>query len=400
MRVLLIAPYFDKGTPGESWSTFKWVEGICERFETTVLTTHKKDWVAANSPVRAQEIVNWPDYKLPKPLRRVEFELKPGYLLFYFRVRRWLREQRRLGHTFDLIHQINPLALRYPCPAHDFGVPYIMGPLAGSLPTPPGFREECKDRQWYRKLRQWDRYRLSLDPWMRRTYEGAAVVIGVAPYVREILGNLKIRRFEIMSETGVEQISDTIKQPPAVGEPLKLLFVGRVIRTKGVIDAIRAVAIAAKDVHLEFNIVGDGDSMQACRDEANRLNVSHLVQFHGRRSRQEVAEWYQKSHLFLFPSFREPSGNVVFEAMGQGLPIIAADYGGPGYSVTEEVGVRIEPSSPSAYAKMLGVAIIHAASHRPWIAYCSSGSLARIRKLAYWPEKIGALAKIYQGLYG
>ena len=398
MRVLLIAPYYDKNVPGESWSTFKWVEGVCKRHECTILTTHHKGWNSDDSPTGAKNIVNWTDPKLPKTFARLSRELKPTYPLFYVRARRWLKKALKAGDRFDLVHQINPLALRYPCPAHGLDLNYIIGPLAGSLQTPEGFRSESNDKKWYRKLRSIDHLRFKYDPWLRKSYSQAKLILGVAPYVGELLAPANIKNFAIESETGVEKIEGSPKASPKAGEPLRLLFAGRIIRTKGVIDAIRAVAIASKTCNVVFDILGDGDMFDECKAEAKKLKVTEIVHFHGRVTRQAVNEWYQKAHVFLFPSFREPSGNVVFEALGNGLPVITSTLGGPGYVVTNECGIRISPESPKQYSEKLSEAIAHFHKSIDLLPQYSEAALTRMSELALWEAKSAKLDTIYRSL--
>ena len=45
--------------------------------------------------------------------------------------------------------------------------------------------------------------RLRRDPSLRRTYQQAGCVLGIAPYVRDRLAGVGLRRFEVMSETGL-----------------------------------------------------------------------------------------------------------------------------------------------------------------------------------------------------
>lgn len=398
MKVLLIAPYYDRQTPGESWSTYKWVEGISSKCETTVLTTHRKGWDPAASPVRSSEIVNWDDPPLPKFLGRLNHQLKPTYAVFYHRARRWIFEEIRKGRTFDLVHQINPLALRYPTPARGVPFPYLMGPLAGSVETPAGFRDEIRDDAWFRKFRNLDRFRLRFDPWLRGSYAGAAALVGVAPYVGKLLEIAGCRRFEIASETGVESLSEIERPAPAPGEPLRLLFVGRIIRTKGVLDAVRAVAIASRKCALRFDVVGAGDQLTACRQEAERLGISDRVVFHGRQTREAVSDFYRQAHVFLFPSFREPSGNVVFEALGHGLPVITSSVGGPGYVVTDECGFRIPATNPDDYALRLSDAICSLASQPALVASMSAAGKRRMADIALWDNKISSMMNLYREL--
>ena len=400
LKVLLIAPFFDKSVPGESWSTYKWVEGISAACEVTVLTVHRAGWDVKESPTFASRVVNWTEPKLPGMQGRLAWELKPGYILFYFKARRWIREALRRGESFDLIHQINPLALRYPSPARGLGIPYLIGPLAGSLETPVGFDEVAREKIWFRKLRGLDRFRFRYDPWLKSTYSGAAAVIGVAPYVRELLTPCAPPRFEIMAETGVEALVASPKTAPVPGEPLRLLFVGRLIRTKGVLDGIRALARCADRVNARLDVIGTGDLLEECKAEADKLGIADRVTFHGHLSRDEVFEWYCRSHVFLFPSFREPSGNVVFEAMSQGLPVITSTVGGPGYVVEESCGISVTPDDPESYATRLAEAIAELADHPERITALSAGALRRMEFLALWPGKIDGLLSLYAEVAG
>lgn len=400
MRVLLLAPHYDQNTPGESWSTYKWIQGISQDFETTVLTTHKRSWSAKDSPTNAKEIVNWVDPTLPSIAKRLEWELKPTYLLYYFRARRWLKKAQALGRNFEIIHQINPLALRYPSPAYDSQAPLVIGPLAGSLQTPQGFQSDCKDRQWYRKLRTLDSFRLRNDPYLRRSYRNASLILGVAPYVENLLSSIGLKKFSLESETGVESVASNPKSPPTAGETLKLLFVGRLIRTKGVIDAIRAIGRLPDPTRVEFNILGDGDLRDECEQTVRRLGLSQTIHFHGKVPRKAVDKWYNTAHVFLFPSFREPSGNVIFEAMSHGLPIITAANGGPGYVVNNECGYLVVPTEPNDYSMQIANCIARILESPEEITRLSQKTLKRIESLALWKHKWNNIREHYLALEG
>ena len=82
-----------------------------------------------------------------------------------------------------------------------------------------------------RQARRVDRFRIRHDPLLRRTYESAAVVIGVAPYVRDVLGDLELRQFALESETGIPDLPPAVARDPSA-KPFRLLFVGRVVAQK------------------------------------------------------------------------------------------------------------------------------------------------------------------------
>src|SRR5205814_3104552 len=89
------------------------------------------------------------------------------------------------------------------------------------------------------------------------------------------------------------------------------------------------------------------------------IRVADKVAFHGRKPRDEVEHFYKAADIFVFPSYREPGGNVVFEAMGWGLPLVVSDRGGPGAAVDETCGIRIQPISPEQFAVEIASAIRH-----------------------------------------
>jgi len=398
MRVLLLAPYYDRNTPGESWSTYKWVEGISQFADVTVLTQHKKGWDPQSSLTNATHVVNWDEPVIPGMQGRIAWELKPGYIWYYLRAKRWIQSALKTGQRFDLIHQINPLALRYPSPAQGHGVRYIIGPLAGSLPTPAAFLGTNKEKQWYRKLRGLDHLRIKFDPLLRSTYKQASCVLGVAPYVAEMLAPCKLQRFETMSETGVETVSSIPKERPNLDRPIRFLFVGRLIRTKGVIEAIEAINYARGQANIQFNIIGDGELAQEARSLVQELSLGDIVHFHGRLDRGKVFEWYENSDVFLFPSYREPSGNVVFEAMSKGLPVITSAYGGPGYVVNNECGETISSSHRPGFINALAHAIIRFSTDRDSVPMKSLNCLHRMRQFALWNSKITSTQQLYQTL--
>ena len=396
LKVLLLAPGCDGTDVGESWSCYQWVNGLSQHCDVTLLTLQRPGRRAIQEQLPGIQVVSWPDLHWSGKLERFSSMLKPGYVRFYRATRSWIRKALAQGQTFDLIHQLGPLALRYPCPAVGFEVPLIIGPLAGSLETPAGFAEECGQAPWFTKLRNLDPWRLKIDPWLRRSYAAANVVIGVAPYVREHLGSIPIQRFELASETGVQQFAS--HRVRRATRDVKLLYVGRVVRTKGLRDAIRAMSHLRDIPGLTLDAIGVGEDLDACQQLARELSLEHHVRFHGRLPRAEVDRFYAEADLFVFPSFREPSGNVVFEALSYGLPVITTDRGGPGYVVNDQCGVRVQAISPGQLAEDLAKSIRRLAASPAVREGLSLGAIRRSREIGLWDNKIQKMLSLYQSV--
>lgn len=402
LRVLIISPQCDGQGVGETWNAYSWVSRLVPSCDVTLLTSTipKRFRGPGRKPPSEQlpqiRVVEWESFPYLPRFRKMASMIKPDYFSFYFSVRRWIRRALANGEQFDLAHQLTPLAFRYPSPLKGLGIPYIIGPLAGGLPTPPRFANECRSAPLYTRLRAIDEIRLRHDPFLRKTYSSAEVVLCSTPYVRDALSSVPTKRCEVLCEVGVDHLAASrLARRRQLGE-LRMLHVGRLVRTKGLRDAIRAMARLADLPNVTLDVAGDGEELEPCRREVEELGLSSRIRFWGRLTRDEVEERYKEADLFLFPSFREATGIVLFEAMRNGLPIITTDRGGPGYIVNESCGVRVPVEHPSQFADDLAVAIRDVAVKPGRLEALSEGARARTQEIGLWPNKIKVMLKLYR----
>jgi glycosyltransferase involved in cell wall biosynthesis len=218
-------------------------------------------------------------------------------------------------------------------------------------------------------------------------------VLGIAPYVRDQLDGLAVRRFEILSETALEHLPMPVERPARAGAA-RLLYVGRLVRTKGARDAIRALSQLA-DLEVELDIVGDGPERTACDQLVSELGLADRVRFHGRLGRDEIDDLYRSADVFFFPSYREPGGNVIFEAMGFGLPIVTTDRGGPGSAVDPSSGIRVTPVDPGQFANDLATAVRRLVTDPQLRLKLGAGARARVAQTALWDRKVDHMDQLY-----
>ena len=390
--VLLVAPCLDGDDVGEAWSSYRWAEGLSELHDLTVLGYHKRGHRPITEQLPRARVVEWTDLPGVGRFERVNSMLKPAYPLFHFRARRWIRKALTAGEQFDLAHQLAPLAPRYPSPLAGLGIPWILGPLAGSLESPDGFGVGAK-APWYTKLRRFDGLRRRRDPWLRETFADANQVIGVAPYVNGLLGGLPSRPLVYESETGV--VGRPKPGTRSVEGPLRMLHVGRIVRTKGLLHAIRALAsLAGGDWTLD--VLGEGVDEGACREAARVGGIEDQVRFHGRVPRTEVDAFYASSDLFLFPSYCEPSGNVVFEALSHGLCVVCCDRGGPGHVVRPGTGFKVPADGPVGMESALAQVLKELLGDRERVHAVGLAGQEYILEEATWSAKIRRMAALYE----
>jgi glycosyltransferase involved in cell wall biosynthesis len=394
---MLIAPTINRDDVGEAWVAYQWAHRLSERHDVTLLTYNKSGQVPASEQIPGARVIEWDEPGVLSRAERLNSMLKPGYVPFFLRARRWIKRAHANGERFDIAHQPVPVAMRYPSPVTGLGIPYVIGPVGGSLESPPGFAEDGDTAPWYVRLRSLDRLRMRHDRLLRRTYEEAACVVGIAPYVREFLGPLHIRRFAVMSETGIESLPSLIEHPP--GDDVRLLFVGRVVRTKGARDAIRAMSLLS-DLPVSLDVVGDGFDRQACEDLVSSLGLSDRVRFHGMVPKDRVQEFYRRADVFVFPSFREPGGNVAFEAMMSGLPLVVCDRGGPGSAVDDSAGIRVKAETPDQLARDVADAVRRLVVDPSLRRSLGIGAWHRAAQVAMWDSRIDEMDKIYEQVIG
>jgi len=393
MRVLLIAPACDGTDVGESWVAHQWATGLARHHEVTLLTYHKRGRKPAAQQLSGVRVIEWTEPPLLGRAERLNSMLAPGYVAFYFRARKWIRRALERGERFDIVHQPVPVAMRYPSPAIGLGLNVVIGPVGGGLESPRAFAGAQDTDPWYVKLRRLDGWRLAHDPLLRRTYEQANCVLGIAPYVADKLAGHDIARLEIMSETALTGIPAPRDRSGRSG-PVRALFVGRMVRSKGPRDLVRAMARCA-DLRLRLDIVGDGPEREPCEKLAEELGIADRVAFHGRKPRAEVERFYEDADIFVFPSYREPGGNVALEAMGHSLPLIVCDRGGPGAATNEDCAIKLPVTTPQALAEDIAAALRRLTTDEALRLKMGRAAYQHVGRTGLWEQRIALANAIY-----
>jgi glycosyltransferase involved in cell wall biosynthesis len=390
IRVLMIGLEVSCEATGESYAAFRHAEALSTRVRLTVVAMQRSTHTPLAEQLPLAEVITFPRPKWIDRLGPIDFMLKPTWPIFYWHVRRLLARNRL---RFDVAHQIVPLGMRYATPLRGSGIPYVIGPLGGALEAPPGFASEMASAPWFTKLRRLDRLRFRYDPWLRGSYADAALVLGVAPYVRDLLADVPVRRYEDMLELGIEDVA--APRPLRQGGALRLLHVGRGVRTKGLRDVVRALALLKDRPEITLVSAGDGEEIAICRNEAVQLGVADRVTFMRHLPRRRIEDLYAEADVFVFPSFREPTGNVLYEAMRWGLPVIAARCGGPDWIVDDTCGLKVDAVNPDQLARDVAGAIRRLADEPGLMERLSEGAREKVVREGLWSAKADRLAALY-----
>jgi len=185
---------------------------------------------------------------------------------------------------------------------------------------------------------------------------------GTANVIRQLQAAQKVSRFIVGSRymknelviNGIAQdkieiihpVPAALQTPAAlpVSECREILFVGQVIRGKGVDLMLKALASLEGDWHA--TIVGEGSHLPACRQLAQQLGISERVSFPGWVAHEALDAYYRAARLLVVPSrWPEPFGMVGIEAMARGRPVVAFANGGiPDWLGHGKTGFLVPPS--------------------------------------------------------
>lgn len=138
-------------------------------------------------------------------------------------------------------------------------------------------------------------------------------------------------------------------------EPYHLLYTGRLVRGKGLLDMVDALALLVRrgqDVVLD--LVGwfseDESLREVLKDVAASKGVRDRLRYHGYRTvGPELFQFYREADLFLIASHSSFEGfpRAIWEAMAHSVPVVATSVGSiPLYLKNEHSALILPPREP------------------------------------------------------
>ena len=131
-----------------------------------------------------------------------------------------------------------------------------------------------------------------------------------------------------------------------------VLFVGRLLREKGIHDFVEAARLVKKERAVCFQVAGAPDSGNPSSlqpDDVESLRREGAVDLLGHV--ESIADVMALASVVVLPSFREGTPRVLLEAAAMGKPIVATDVPGCREVVQDGINGRLVPlQDPEALA--------------------------------------------------
>lgn len=138
---------------------------------------------------------------------------------------------------------------------------------------------------------------------------------------------------------------------PLVKSPITFLFIGRLLREKGIYEFIEAIKIIRDEgFSARFIVLGGIDTNPGAlsEDQIKAWVKEGLIEWPGH---VDVKSWLEQSSVFVLPSYREGVPRSTQEAMAMGRPVITTDVPGCRSTVINgQNGYLIPPFDPMALA--------------------------------------------------
>jgi glycosyltransferase involved in cell wall biosynthesis len=303
---------------------------------------------------------------------------------------------RRIRNQYSIVHHVSPISIRLPSVGGGLGLPFIWGPVGGSVPFPPGFQKYGRPTNLANALRLLDKPRLKLDPTLRLTLRSADRIVVTTSTGAAMIPDTYHDKLLVIPEGIPDAL---LLSAPAAEEPY-IFSSGRLIDYKAMDLLIRAYALV-KSRDVKLLISGDGPNKAELLALIHRLGLGGQVEMLGIVPRERNQELMRHSLFCVFPAIREAFGHVNLEAMAAWKPIIATDWGGPSDLIVDDCnGFKVLGRNPEEHIELIGNAIRLLLGDSELRRRMGAAGAARAKSEYGWPVLAARYDRLYSELAG
>lgn len=244
------------------------------------------------------------------------------YILWQHWAWLWVKHS---GIRFDVIHHVTMNDYRIPSELYKAkGAKVIWGPMGGAQVTPRPLKVYEKN-QLVASFREFVNKSCSWNPFYKKALRSYYKIYCINNETQKQISRIVGKDVPLMPELALRDEYKNLPIRKENNDILKIVFVGRLIGKKGIAFLVDALSLMPTDMNWELLIFGDGDDRALIEKQIADSGIGKNVKLMGNRPLNQIAEAYQQADVFVLPSLRETSGNVLLEAMAYAVPIVAFD---------------------------------------------------------------------------
>lgn len=152
----------------------------------------------------------------------------------------------------------------------------------------------------------------------------------------------------------------------------RILFLGRVEKSKGIFELINAIEIlkntTEKKIHLD--IVGFGSALEEVKEMLSKKDLEDVITIHGGVQKTQIGKFYSKADIFVLPSYTEGLPLTLLEAILSKNVCIVTNVGDMGRVVKEDAYILpIEKLNGSTLAEKIELVMKSYPQHKKYFEY-------------------------------
>jgi glycosyltransferase involved in cell wall biosynthesis len=362
MKIMVVAPYFYPKIGGMENYAYNISKGLKEKYgwEVVVVTSNHVEKKYIEENIDGMKI-----YRLAQWFKISNTPVNP---LWYFQIKKVIQKEKP-----DVINAHTPVPFISDISALTCGkIPFILTYHTGSMILKGELLADLLIRLYESTV-------------LKFTLKRAEKILCSSDYVR--FGFLK--EYSNKTVTITPSVDINKFKPKKIISTNNILFVGSLRKSdkyKGLaylLSAINIIKINNKDIRL--TVVGGGDDIPYYKDLCKKLNIKKNVEFKGGLYGDDLVEEYQKTNVFVLPSYFDSCPLVLLEAMACKKPIIGTDTCGIPYIIDDEKnGLLVPPKNPEA----LSNAVIRTLKNQKLANKMGENGYKKVKENFTWEKQI------------
>lgn len=343
MNILYLAFACNPYAGSEAQCGWSWAMGMRKFAQVSVVTrTENKQDIQRYLQTNQIEDLHVYYCDIPNVLN-VYYKTHKAYHLYYLVWQQiafqFVKKIYKKDH-FDVLHHITLGDFRYLGPYWKLGIKVVFGPVGGAQVTPEVFTPYIAQEKKNEKFRKWINEWVVKNPFYRNALNHAELVLAANRETQKFLQRFmdEPKRCELLTENGVQAANLNGYIEKKQSETTVLLWAGRMVNRKGLSFLLDVLYQIPRNKSFRMVFVGDGPERFVLEKKAILLGLKNKIYFAGKVSYEEMQAFYRQADVFVFPSLRETTGTVLFEAMSNGLPIITFNQNGAQLLLDETCG--------------------------------------------------------------
>ena len=297
----------------------------------------------------------------------------------------------------QLVFEPAPISPKTPSYMYGTGVPVVIGPMCGGMEFPPAF--QYLESSFSRLSNQVGR---AISDLLNRFIPGKlqADVLLVANdrTAKALPWGYQGKVYEVV-ESGVDlSIWQATERPQSHPDsPTRFVYMARFVDQKGIPYLVEAFKQVAENTNSVLELIGNGELLEATKAQVVALNMQERVNFHGWMALDAAAKLIHECDVYMVPAIRDCGGCAMLEAMAIGMPVIAANWAGPGQYADESCGILVDLETKEGFVNGLAAAMIRLAESPALRKQMGEASKQRVRtNYLDWDAKVDRVVEVFE----